>query len=134
MDYKISDSEWPVLQLLWENGSMTQPQMMQKLSRDWNKNTVHTFLARLEKKGLVTIDKTCNPHQYTAAVKQEDCVYQEKQSFLNKVYQGSVGKLISSFLQDGALSQQEIAELRTLLDTMDDIKQESGEPTQANAN
>ncbi|MBR5318338.1 MAG: BlaI/MecI/CopY family transcriptional regulator [Peptococcaceae bacterium] len=123
MDYKISDSEWPVMQVLWEHGPLTQPQLMQCLSREWNKNTVHTFLTRLQKKGLVDVVKTCTPHQYSAAVKREDCVYQEKQSFLNKVYQGSAGKLVSSFLQDGDLSAQEIADLRRLLDSMDDTAQ-----------
>lgn len=123
MDYKISDSEWPVMQVLWEHGPLTQPQLMQYLSREWNKNTVHTFLTRLQKKGLVDVVKTCTPHQYSAAVKREDCVYQEKQSFLNKVYQGSAGKLVSSFLQDGDLSAQEIADLRRLLDSMDDTAQ-----------
>ena len=71
MDYKISDSEWPVMQHL-----------SRELSREWNKNTVHTFLTRLEKNGLVVIDKSCTPHQYQALVKREDCIYQEKQSFL----------------------------------------------------
>ena len=119
MDYRISDSEWPVMQILWEYGPLTQSQLMQHLSREWNKNTVHTFLTRLEKKGLVIIDKSCTPHQYQALVKREDCIYQEKQSFLNKVYQGSVGRLVSSFLQDGDLSREEIEDLRKILDRMD---------------
>lgn len=119
MDYRISDSEWPVMQILWEHDSLTQTEIMQHLSREWNKNTVHTFLTRLEKKGLVHIDKEASPHRYKASVKREDCVYQEKQSFLNKVYAGSVGKLVSSFLQDGSLSQEEIDDLRNMLDAMD---------------
>ncbi len=123
MDYRISDSEWPVMQILWEHESLTQMEIMQQLSREWNKNTVHTFLTRLEKKGLVMIDKTVSPHRYQATVKREECVYQEKQSFLNKVYAGSVGKLVSSFLQDGDLSKEEIADLRKMLDSMDNGSQ-----------
>ena len=123
MDYRISDSEWPVMQILWEHESLTQMEIMQQLSREWNKNTVHTFLTRLEKKGLVMIDKTVSPHLYQATVKREECVYQEKQSFLNKVYAGSVGKLVSSFLQDGDLSKEEIADLRKMLDSMDNGSQ-----------
>ena len=119
MDYRISDSEWPVMQILWEHDSITQTELMQHLSREWNKNTVHTFLTRLEKKGLVHIDKEVSPHRYRACVKREECVYQEKQSFLNKVYAGSVGKLVSSFLQDGDLTKEEIADLRTMLDALD---------------
>ena len=53
MDYKISDSEWKVMEILWEKGAATQSEVMDVLTEGWNKNTVYTFLSRLEHKGLV---------------------------------------------------------------------------------
>ena len=53
MDYKISDSEWKVMEILWEKGTATQSEVMDALTEGWNKNTVYTFLSRLEHKGLV---------------------------------------------------------------------------------
>ena len=53
MDYKISDSEWKVMEILWEKGAATQSEVMDALTEGWNKNTVYTFLSRLEHKGLV---------------------------------------------------------------------------------
>ena len=48
MDYKISDSEWKVMEILWEKGAATQSEVMDALTEGWNKNTVYTFLSRLE--------------------------------------------------------------------------------------
>ena len=48
MDYKISDSEWKVMEILWEKGTATQSEVMDALTEGWNKNTVYTFLSRLE--------------------------------------------------------------------------------------
>ena len=47
MDYKISDSEWKVMEILWEKGTATQSEVMDALTEGWNKNTVYTFLSRL---------------------------------------------------------------------------------------
>ena len=56
MDYKISDSEWKVMEILWEKGTATQGEVMDALTEGWNKNTVYTFLSRLEHKGLVAAE------------------------------------------------------------------------------
>ena len=39
----------------------------------WSRNTVHTYLTRMESKGLVTIDRSKDPHQYKAGVSHEEC-------------------------------------------------------------
>ena len=52
-------------------------------------NTVYTFLSRLEHKGLVAAEGS--PKRYAAVIGREECVRQEEESFLNKVYHGSAG-------------------------------------------
>jgi len=94
MEYKISESEWQLMELLWQ-GEMTQPQLMAQLGHKWNKNTVHTFLARLCSKGYVDVDKERSPHVYHASVSREDCEKQERESFLQRVYTGRQGRPFS---------------------------------------
>ena len=36
MDYKISDSEWKVMEILWEKGTATQSEVMDALTEGWN--------------------------------------------------------------------------------------------------
>ena len=69
--------------------------------------------------GLVTIDKAASPHRYRPAVHREDWAAAERQGLLDRVYQGSAGKLVAAFVRDGALTAQEREELRRLLDEME---------------
>ena len=117
MDYKISDSEWKVMEILWEKGAATQSEVMDALTEGWNKNTVYTFLSRLEHKGLVAAEGS--PKRYAAVIGREECVRQEEESFLNKVYHGSAGKLVAAFVEEGRLTEKEKAILKQLLEGMD---------------
>ena len=116
MVYKISDSEWKIMEILWEKGSITQSEIMEALDVKWNKNTVYTFLSRLEHKGLVAAEGT--PKQYFPAVSREDCVAQEEENFLNKVYHGSASKMVAAFVEEGRLTPKEVEELKRLLEGM----------------
>ena len=111
MDYKISDSEWKVMEILWEKGTATQSEVMDALTEGWNKNTVYTFLSRLEHKGLVAAEGS--PKRYAAVIGREE------ESFLNKVYHGSAGKLVAAFVEEGRLTEKEKAMLKQLLEGMD---------------
>ena len=117
MDYKISDSEWKIMEILWEKGAVTQSDIMDALDVKWNKNTVYTFLSRLEHKGMV--QSGGSPKRYQAAVKREDCVEQEQKNFLNKIYHGSAGEMVAAFVEEGKLTAEEVEELKRLLEGMD---------------
>ncbi|MBQ9091373.1 MAG: BlaI/MecI/CopY family transcriptional regulator [Anaerotignum sp.] len=117
MTYKISDSEWKIMEVLWEKGEVSQNDIQTALDVKWNKNTVYTFLSRLENKGLVTA--VGSPKRYRAAVSREECVAQEEETFLNKVYHGSAGKMVAAFVEEGRLTPKEVEELRRLLEGMD---------------
>ena len=112
----LSDREWTVLTALWDSGGAALGSLTQTLrpKTGWSRNTVLTYLTRMEAKGLVAIDKTVSPHRYQAALDR-----QERQSCLRRVYQGSAGDLVSAFLKEEPISPQEREELRRLLDEME---------------
>lgn len=116
---KISGSEWQLMELFWEEGELTQPQIMQRLGQKWNKNTVHTFLTRLCAKGFLDVEKEASPHVYRAAIAREDCERQERQSFLQRVYQGSVSRMVASFVKDADLRPEEVEALKRMLDEIE---------------
>ena len=96
---KLSDREWMVLEALWQMGDAELGTLVEQLRphTDWNRNTVLTYLTRMEAKGLVWIDKEAVPHRYQAGVDRETCRAQERRSFLNRVYQGAAGDLVAAF-------------------------------------
>lgn len=64
------------------------------------------------------MDKERSPHVYRALVSREACEKQERQSFLERVYQGSVSRMVASFVKDSDLKPEEVKELRKILDEM----------------
>jgi len=117
---KVTDAEWSVLEILWEQGRATLKELTQALQpvNGWNKNTVYTYLTRMEGKGLVEIDRT-QEKPYAAAVSREESARQERDELLTKVYGGAAGDLIAAFLKESKISQKEIARLRSMLDDME---------------
>ena len=119
---RLSDKEWQVLEALWPcPEGLTLGEAVEALRPDtgWSRNTVLTYLTRMEAKGLVAITKESSPHRYAPAVSREACAAQERQGLLDRVYRGSAGKLVAAFLREEKLSPQEREELRQLLDNME---------------
>ncbi len=118
---KLSEREWTVLRALWETGGAELGTVVQRLQPEigWSRNTVLTYLTRMEAKGLVAIDKTAAPHRYRAVPDQESCRTQERKSFVERVYSGSTGDLIAAFLKEEQITPEERERLRRLLDEME---------------
>ena len=117
---KISEAEWAVLDVLWSGDKFSLGEVTNALMpvKKWSRNTVHTYLTRMERKGLVHIDKSSTV-PYSAAVLRETCAKDERKELLEKVYGGSAGSLISAFLKESKISKSEVEELRKLLDEME---------------
>ena len=117
---KVTEAEWNVLEILWsgERFSLKEVADPLQVSNGWSKNTVHTYLTRMEQKGLVAIDKS-ERKPYAAAVTREQCARRERDELLTKVYGGRAGDLVAAFLKETKISQSEVERLRKLLDDME---------------
>ena len=114
---KLTGGEWSVLACLWEESPQTVMQLVAKLREraGWAKSTTITTLRRMEEKKLVHCEIVGKGKSYTPAVEQEEAVTTETRSFLDRVYQGSVGLMMSAMARRQELSREEIAELREIL-------------------
>lgn len=122
---RLTDAEWAVLDALWgaEGAApgLTLGEVTDALrpATGWSRNTVHTYLTRMEIKGLVHIDRAAEPHRYCAAITREQCAREARQGFLRTVYGGDAGNLVAAFLKENRLSAAERDRLRQLLDEME---------------
>ncbi|MBQ9946459.1 MAG: BlaI/MecI/CopY family transcriptional regulator [Clostridia bacterium] len=118
---KITEKEWTVLEVLWKNEKAELGQITESLKKEngWSINTTHTYLTRMEAKGIVSIDKETVPHTYHAAVSKDECLRRERKSFLHRVYRGSAGDLITAFLKEEKISAEEVEKLKRLLEEME---------------
>lgn len=114
---RISESEWRVMQVLWEHGPLTANDVVAKLAGEvkWTPRTVKTLIGRLVKKGALAFQEEGTRYRYSAAVAESDCVRSETQSFIRRVYQGAMKPALAAFLEDADLSPQEIKELQEIL-------------------
>lgn len=117
---KLTEAEWDVLNILWTDTSFTLGEITKALKEvnGWNKNTVYTYLTRMENKGLVSINRS-QEKPYSAAVTREFCAKRERSELLDKVYGGATGDLIAAFLKESAISQDDRARLKKMLDDME---------------
>ncbi len=115
---RIKSSEWNVLNCLWEKSPQTVMQLVARLGESvgWAKSTTITTLRRMEEKGLVHCEIVGKGKSYTPAVEQENAVISETRSFLDRVYQGSVGLMMSAMAKRQELTAEDLAELRKILE------------------
>ena len=120
-ELKLSASEWNVLNCLWADSPRTVMQLVAELERSvgWAKSTTITTLRRMEERGLVRAEQSGRGKSYTPAVERERAVTAETRSFLDRVYQGSVGLMMSAMAKRQELSAGEVAQLRAILDQLD---------------
>ena len=120
-DINLTNSEWYVLDCLWERSPMTVMELVAALGErpGWAKSTTITTLRRMEEKGLVRMEQGPRGKLYSPAVERERAVIAETHSFLDRVYQGSVGLMMSAMAKRQELSGDEVAELRAILDRIE---------------
>ncbi|MHB1652075.1 MAG: BlaI/MecI/CopY family transcriptional regulator [Desulfitobacteriaceae bacterium] len=115
---RISNAEWQVMKILWEKAPITAMEIVEilRFSTGWSPTTIYTLINRLIKKKAVTIDKGSSPYVCRPLLSQQECRREERNSFLKKVYDGSLNLLLMNLLEDEELSEAEIDELKRILD------------------
>ena len=113
----LSDGEWKLMNLLWEDSPRTIAQLVAALADDtgWSKATIFIMLGRLADKGAVRVETGGRSKRYYAAVPREQTAARETKAFLDKVYHGSLQMMVSSMAGQKALSQADIDALYEIL-------------------
>lgn len=118
----ISESEWQVMKIIWSDPPKTLPEILDRLKETgWSKTTIQTYLARLVKKGALSTKRQGKGYLYYPTISECDCQIIEGQSFLNRVYEGSLSKMVMGFVKGGHLSSDELNELKKLIKQQEEI-------------
>lgn len=114
---KLSDAEWKILELLWKRGPMTLTEITYALEKEtgWHRTTIVSFLKRMEAKDAVYHIEGERAKMFYPKVEQSETKLKETQSFLDKVYRGNVGLMLSNMIKQEALSEEEIENLFSIL-------------------
>lgn len=119
---QISEAESAVMETLWQRSPQTAEEVVAALapSRDWQEATIKTLLNRLLKKGAVSVEKDGRKYLYSPAFERADWLMRESKGLLDRLFGGRVAPLVAHFSEHRKLGKKDIAELRKLIEGLDD--------------
>jgi len=117
-DSRPSNAELAVLDALWKQSPLTVREVANAVHgapTPVQYRTVQVQLDRLEKKGLVTRDRSCAPQVFSPTVDRGQVIGEELKQIADKVCEGSFAPLLMNLAKGADLTEAEKAELLRLL-------------------
>ncbi|MBQ4152712.1 MAG: BlaI/MecI/CopY family transcriptional regulator [Oscillospiraceae bacterium] len=113
---KLFDSEIKVMEIIWQNQPISAKQVSVIASETigWNKNTTYTIIKKLAGKGF--IERKEPGFICTALISQDEVQKAESKSLVDKLFHGSKKALFSALLADESISENELKELKELIE------------------
>ena len=118
--YEITDAELEIMKVLWKNGEAGLTEIVLELDKikKRNKNTVKTLIYRLVDKGAVKSKKsTGQGFVYSPCITERNYLSKANNSFLEKLYNGNVEKLLLNFAEDKTVSKEELQRFIDILES-----------------
>ncbi|MGN0334928.1 MAG: BlaI/MecI/CopY family transcriptional regulator [Lachnospiraceae bacterium] len=121
---KIFESEYRFACIVWENEPVTTKKLIRLCQEkmEWKRTTTYTVLKRLCERGILKAEDSV----VTSLYSKEEIQYLESRAFLDKTFEGSLPGFMAAFLKGKRISDQEIKEIREMLDEFKE--QENGGP------
>lgn len=116
----LTQAELLFMNILWEKGESNAKDVLETLNSTHDKQyaytTVSTVLRVLEKKGILESIQIGRGHNYRPTVNKD--AYRKKAAtfFVDNVFQGKKMALIKNLIGDSTLSDDELEEIRLLID------------------
>ena len=119
---QVTEAESIVMEALWTRHPLTADEVVAALAEQeqWQEPTIKTLLNRLLKKGAIRADKDGRRYLYSPVLRREEWVLGESQGLLERLFDGRVAPLVAHFSAQRKLSRKDVAELRKLLEEIDD--------------
>jgi predicted transcriptional regulator len=118
----IPDAELAVLKVLWDRERATIRELTDELYPGGGTShyaTVQKLLERLQERGAVARRRDGRVNVYTATRSREDVIRNRLRDAADQLCEGSMTPLLTQLVRTRALSAEEIADLRRLVDDLD---------------
>lgn len=115
---RLPDTEQEVMQAVWACKPPVSRVDIEKILFERHPmamTTLLTILTRLEEKGFITIEKNGRRSYYTPCISEQDYIASQSRTFFRKLCGGNMSTFAAA-LCDSGLTDQELAELRSLLE------------------
>jgi len=120
---KPTDAELEILQVLWQHGPSTvravNDHLSQRRQAEVGYTTTLKILQLMRDKGLVRRDDADRSHVYRAAVREQETQSLLLDKFVEATFGGSALKLVMQALGSRSTSDEELAQIRRLLNDIE---------------
>ena len=119
---KISAAESQVMEAVWRGGQLTADEIVAEVGQPqgWGEATVKTLINRLLKKKALISERSEGRTRYRALVTRTAYVQGESQGLLDRLFEGQLSPLVAHYAKHKALSADDIARLKRLIEELDD--------------
>lgn len=114
---KLSDAELDVMLAVWQNRPpVLRSDLEEQLkSHNWTDTTVLTLLSKLVEKGYLSLERQGRRNLYTPLVSERDYRRWANRSFLGKMYQSSLRRMVASLVESSDLTDRDLQELEEFI-------------------
>ena len=114
---KLSDAELDVMLAVWQNRPpVLRSDLEEQLkSHNWADTTVLTLLSKLVEKGYLSLERQGRRNFYTPLVSERDYRRWANRSFLGKMYQSSLRRMVASLVESSDLTDRDLQELEEFI-------------------
>lgn len=117
MKQKLTEAEKEIMDILWEQKTAFMKDILEIYPDPKPASTtVATLLKRMQNKNLVGYKTFGNSRQYFPKVEKEFYFNHEMNSMIDRFFNSSVSQFASFFTANSKMNQQELKELRDMID------------------
>lgn len=118
----LGETEMEVLHHVWNLGTATVADVRERIldERDIAYTTVMTVMKKLADKGYLEYEKEGRTYVYSPARQPDEVQHSLLRRLMDRVFKGSPMALMQTLVQHEDLSEEERAEIRHLIDQMED--------------
>lgn len=120
-EHELGDAELEVLVQLWDGGSQTVREVMNRLhrrDRPLAYTTVLTVLTRLEQKGFVVSNRSGPAYVYRARVSRDRVARSRMRNVISSLFDGAAAPMVLQLMKNERYTRDELAEMRRLIDQL----------------
>lgn len=119
-EINISDAEWKAMEVVWKNPGITIGLIRTALEDNgWSYSTIKTLVLRLVKKNALRTEESDIGKRYYACISEQEAKTQETHSLIERLYEGSIKRMVSNLVEDSSLSQKDVDDLMKLIDKLE---------------
>lgn len=119
MESRLGVIESRFADIVWNNEPMTSGQLVKLCEKElgWKKSTTYTVLKKFCQRGIFQNSDS----KVTSLISRDDFYGMQSEQFVEETFAGSLPAFIAAFTRRKELTSEEIAEIKRMIDSAEEV-------------